>query len=357
MHRFRRSFLVISSICCCLVTGLQSILQSLDESPVVHYTLERRGGPFRATLGSTDCANFTYLTQQIETIESRFNLTKRAYQGNRLIRKTKTDESDGKSKDILINNVAETGSWFAELKIGEPHQQVPMDLDLLSADFYMLITTSHSGTRYTDIFSKTFKRSTISPFPYCTFPSDQVHLPTVKTSMSMDFAYCRPPKSSLSTLGPSGSKLGLAPFDSVSQTHATSLLSQLLEKKVIERPVFSIMLIDGDHGILSLGGTVAPAVELVEAQTKAQLDHIGSIERGKIPDGTPEPHAGAAKRGDEKDVEKKIVHWDTGFFWTHVQGAEGWWQILLQGIWIDGVKVLKNQAAIIDVSPVATILR
>ena len=335
----------------CLTTSERSVLQNLDEAPVIHYTLERRGGPFSATSWPTDCANFTYLTQQIEAIESRFNLTKREYQDNKLVRKARTEVSGVSERDILLGNVAMTGTWYANLEIGEPRQKVPTDLDLLSADFYMLITTSHIGARYDDFFSSTFERSNVRPYPCCKFPSDIFHLPTLERSLPVGFAYCRPPKSSSSTLGPSGSKLGLAPFDSVGQTHSTSLLSQLLEKKVVERPVFSIMLIDGDHGVLSFGGTAAPAVEMVEAQTKAQLEHVGKIEREEIPEGTPPPKAEIAKRGSNGDnLDKNTVRWDHGFFWTHVQGAEGWWQVLIQGIWVDGVRVLRNQAAIIDAS-------
>ena len=282
MHVHLRSLLLPLPYFLCFTIGEQSVLQSLDEAPVIHFTLERRGGPFSATSWPTDCANFTYLTQQVETIESRFNLTKREYKGNKLVRKTKTEESGGSGKDMLFASVAVIGNWYANLEIGEPCQKVPTDLDLLSADFYMLITTSHTGAKYDDIFSSTFERSDVSPYPYCKLPSDVFHLPTLERSLPLGFAYCRPPKFSSSTLGPSGSKLGLAPFESVSQTHSTSLLSQLLEKQVIERPVFSIMLIDGDHGVLSFGSTAAPAVEMVEAKQRPNSNISASWKEGRF---------------------------------------------------------------------------
>jgi hypothetical protein len=35
--------------------------------------------------------------------------------------------------------------------------------------------------------------------------------------------------------------------------------------------------------------------------------------------------------------------------WNQVQGAEGWWQIFMQGIWVDNKKVLDSQPIILDV--------
>ena len=346
----RRLLLLLFCSCLVLAIGEQSILRDLDEAPVIHYTLERRDGPFGGTAWPTDRANLTYLQQQIEKTEARFNRTRREYQGNKVIRKALNEESLYSEEDMLFDNVMETGLWFTTLEIGDPRQKVPSDLDFLSADFYMLITTSHTGTKYDDYFSKSVERSNIHPYPYCAIPADLIHLPTLENSQKFNFAYCRPPKSSLSTLGPSGSKLGLAPYESVGQTHSTSLVSQMLDKKIINRPVFSIMLINSDHGVLSFGGTLAPAVELVDEQTKVQLEHVGKMEKGEIPEGTPPPKAEVTKRATTVSLDKRTVHWDSGYTWTHVQGAEGWWQVLLQGIWVDGVRVLRNQAAVLDVS-------
>ena len=55
-----------------------------------------------------------------------------------------------------------------------------------------------------------------------------------------------------------------------------------MQNKIIERPVFALMLINGHEGVLSLGGTAAPAVDLVVKQTKEQLDRMGALERGEI---------------------------------------------------------------------------
>ncbi len=109
------------------------------------------------------------------------------------------------------------------------------------------------------------------------------------------------------------------------------------------------MLLNGHEGVLSVGGTGASAVQLVERQTMDELDRVGAVERGEIP---PAPNSnGLVKRGTRgpKGVVSRQADWEEGWTWNKVQGAEGWWQILMQAAWVDGSKVLKNQAAVIDV--------
>lgn len=187
------------------------------------------------------------------------------------------------------------------------------------------------------------------PFPSCSSPSDIFHLPTINESIPLSFTYCRPSKFSLATLGPSGSTLGLASSESLRQTKSTSLLRQLLKKGAIQRPIFSLTLINGQEGILSVGGTSAKAIELVEEQTKAELDRAGAIERGDIP-----ANADLLSALDKREI-REVDHtdgsdtWEKDWRWIKVQGAEGWWQILMQGVWVDGIKILRNQATVIDV--------
>ena len=45
---------------------------------------------------------------------------------------------------------------YAKIGIGEPEQSVEIDLDMLSSDFYVLTTTSRKGSKYDDIFSKSY---------------------------------------------------------------------------------------------------------------------------------------------------------------------------------------------------------
>ena len=144
--------------------------------------------------------------------------------------------------------------------------------------------------------------------------------------------------------------LGLAPSTHLSQTKTPTLLQQLVEKKIIERGIFSVMLINGQEGVLSVGGTGAEAVDLVEAQTRRQLDQIGALEMTTT--GTGQTASTILKRATESDmtaVQDPTPDWRSGWKWSKVQGAEGWWQVLMQGVWVDGSKVLKNQPVVIDV--------
>lgn len=255
-------------------------------------------------------------------------------------------------------------SRYATIRIGEPPQELEMDLNMLTSDFYVIITTSRKGKKYDDLFSQTIgiflsramkpkltalppEKSFDHPYPTCTLPTDSFHLPTINSVVPLSFAYCRPSKFSVDTLGPSGSILGLAPSEHLRQTGSTSLLKQLLAKGIIERPIFSLMLINGEQGVLSIGGTGARAVDLVEQQTKDELDYIGATGRGASPN---EPNQALVPRGMMKRILDTRSDWEDGWKWSKVQGAEGWWQILMHGVWVDGSKVLQNQAAVIDVS-------
>lgn len=110
------------------------------------------------------------------------------------------------------------------------------------------------------------------------------------------------------------------------------------------------MLINGQEGVLSIGGTSAKAVEMVERQTKDELDRVGALQRGETPlKDAPNVLKRSESIGHEASLRRS--NWEADWRWSKVQGAEGWWQILMQGIWIDGSKILQNQAAVIDVTP------
>lgn len=148
-----------------------------------------------------------------------------------------------------------------------------------------------------------------------------------------------------------------------SQTGSASILQQLLEKDIIQRPIFSLMLINGREGVLSIGGTAAPAVEMVVGQTKHELDHLGMLERGealpakeddfkllpKSPDGLGDTKTLIKRARVKSEVIPRQTSWEDEWAWSKVQGAEGWWQILMQSAYVDGVKVLQNQAVVVDV--------
>lgn len=210
-------------------------------------------------------------------------------------------------------------------------------------------------------------KSNQHPYRSCTLPTDVFHLPTIDKSIPLPFAYCRPLKGSQDTLQASGSMLGLAPSKNLRQIDTTFLLHQLLKERVIERPIFSLMLVSGNEGVLSIGGTGAQATEMVSKQTAEQLDRAGAQEKinaftaenGKTLEGgtnsldkanIPEEKIILHKRGGEAHGFKaKRADWKEGWTWSKVQGAEGWWQTLMQGVWVGGSRVLQNQAAVIDV--------
>ncbi|MCJ1400086.1 hypothetical protein MMC11_003289 [Xylographa trunciseda] len=324
------------------------ILQSLDDVPVLHLTISRRGGPFENFAPGVEIANLTHLAEELTKVEERFNLTRREVKGNKLVRKAKVKGIGGNEVGVLMGEVAGVGNWYAKMSIGEPPQEIDVDLNMLTSDFFVLTTTSRIGSKYDDYFSTTNQRSNNHPFPRCSLPTDTFHFSTLRTSAPITFAYCRPSRSSSATLGASGSVLGLAPSLHLSQIDSPTILGQLLDKKIIQRPIFSIMLINGQEGVLSIGGTASKAVEMVVQRTKDELDRLAPPDNGhETPDDT------LSKRSSHPlaaPIQGRESAWQEGWRWSKVQGAEGWWQVLLQGVWVDGGKVLKNQPAVVDIN-------
>ncbi|MCJ1383636.1 hypothetical protein MMC17_006750 [Xylographa soralifera] len=280
------------------------ILQSLDDVSVLHLTISRRGGPFESFAPGEEIANLTHLAEELKKVEERFNLTRREVKGNKLVRKAKAKGVGGNEVGVLMGEVAGVGNWYAKISMGEPPQEIEVDLDMLTSDFFVLTTTSRIGSKYDDYFSKTNRAS--------------------------------------------GSVLGLAPSLHLSQIDSPTPLSQLLDKKIIQRPIFSIMLINGHEGVLSIGGTSARAVEMVIQRTKDELDRLDP------PDNAHEtPDKRLPKRSSHPlaaPMQGRESAWQEGWRWSKVQGAEGWWQTLLQGVWIDESKVLKNQPVVVDIN-------
>lgn len=210
-------------------------------------------------------------------------------------------------------------------------------------------------------------KSNSHPHHSCTLPTEVFHPPALEQSVRLPFAYCRPLKGSQQTLEASGSILGLAPSKHLRQIETPFLLHQLLEEGIVKRPMFSIMLVSGHEGVLSIGGTAVQAAAMVERQTSEELDRAGAQEKidaftkenGKTLDSgsnsldeskvTEEKIILQKKGTDVNDVKATLMNWEEGWTWSKVQGAEGWWQTLLQGVWVGGSRVLRNQAAVIDV--------
>lgn len=135
----------------------------------------------------------------------------------------------------------------------------------------------------------------------------------------------------------------------------------------MKRPIFSIVLLSGRDGVLSIGGTAAQAAEMVDKQTSEELDRAGaqekiiaftkengktlqsgfnSLDKSKL---TGEKIILHKRETEAKDFKATLTNWAEGWTWVKVQGAEGWWQTLMQGVWVGGSRVLRNQAVVIDV--------
>lgn len=116
-HNFRAVFstsLLIASIPC--TNGYQTILHSLDNAPVVHFTVARRGGTFEATVPGNDSVEMDFLLEQLRMAEARFNLTRREVKGNKLVRKAKSRALGGKDDDELMGQMALNGTWWATVE-------------------------------------------------------------------------------------------------------------------------------------------------------------------------------------------------------------------------------------------------
>ena len=87
------------------------VIRSLDNLPVLHLTISRRGGPFDALDPEHEVANFTYLTEELQRVDQRFNLTRREAKGNKLVRKAKQSDGAGNELSSLIGQVSERGRW------------------------------------------------------------------------------------------------------------------------------------------------------------------------------------------------------------------------------------------------------
>jgi hypothetical protein len=123
--------------------------------PPIHYTISRRGGSFPAP----EISNLTYLLEQLQVFEQRFNASTRAFIGNKVVRKPKRLHGT-QASTILLGQVGRQGNWFANLHIGEPVQEVDMDLDMLTADWWIFSTSSTKGSFYLDFNSKTYGKIT-----------------------------------------------------------------------------------------------------------------------------------------------------------------------------------------------------
>lgn len=114
MHAFASLYaLTFGLIAASSVTA--SSLQALDNAPVLHYTLHRRGGAFASTEQQHDNINITSLARELERTERRYSLTKREVKGNKLVRKAKPNAASEGNEGSLMSDVQADGVWFVLL--------------------------------------------------------------------------------------------------------------------------------------------------------------------------------------------------------------------------------------------------
>lgn len=93
-----------------LLLAMAYVVQTMaaEIPPVLHYTIERRGGAFP----TEQVANFTFLTAELQAAEARFNLTRREMQGNKVVRKPKDKGMGGGDSSTLMGQVGKNGTWY-----------------------------------------------------------------------------------------------------------------------------------------------------------------------------------------------------------------------------------------------------
>ncbi len=88
--------------------ALTTPILGANSSPVVHFTLARRGGAFP----TENVANLTYLAEELASAEARFNQTKREINGNKVVRKPKEKGVGGGDFGLLMGEVGQQGRWY-----------------------------------------------------------------------------------------------------------------------------------------------------------------------------------------------------------------------------------------------------
>lgn len=176
----------------------------------------------------------------------------------------------------------------------------------------------------------------------CTGSQDDFKFASYHTPLRLQLPICMPPKTSSLTLAASGSVIGLSPGGSLSRIQAPGLVDQLKQSSATSRACWSITIIDSDTGVLSLGGTIAKEIEEAKLRAQTELKHYGQFLA------TPawvQEQVDLALRLSMPDGSPMEQH----FRWSQLSGSAGWWTSLMPGVWVNGVKVLKNQPVLFDV--------
>jgi len=107
--------------------------------------------------------------------------------------------------------------------------------------------------------------------------------------------------------------------------------------------LFSVTLLDSTSGVLSLGGTVAAEMERTKIRQEMGLKYIN------------DPNSQAKQEEIDGALNFAVPPGSTHedhFRWRDVDdgAAAGWHMTLMGGVWVAGVKVLKNQPVLFDIN-------
>ena len=108
---------------------------------------------------------------------------------------------------------------------------------------------------------------------------------------------------------------------------------------MIDVPIWSLVLFDGNDGLLSIGGTLAQSPEQPTSKVETSDQALMHTEIKR-----------EARVKGSAVVDFVFEDKMTSLKWNSLHGAEGWWQILMEGVWIGKTKILQNQPIILDVS-------
>ena len=230
---------------------------------------------------------------------------------------------------------------YFDASVGDPPQVLQFDVDMLSTDFYTLMTTSETGSRYNS-FSNSHIPDEARVHPLCKSPTELMYLDKGDTTLSrrLMLPMCSPSKSSIYTLGSSGNVFGLAPSRTLARISVSNALEQLFQQNHLHRKLFSLTLRDGKTGNLTLGGSIAREVEEVKTRFQVRLDNMLNLLA------TPDYIDHEVQDRLSRSLPAAL---DEQFRWVELKGAEGWWTTLMGGVWINGAKVLQDQAVLLDI--------
>ncbi|KAK5070380.1 hypothetical protein LTR64_000051 [Lithohypha guttulata] len=348
MNTVRLCFLASAAIWCASTAsttspGVLSLIVS--DLPGYHLPLYRRGGrhsvhqPF----------NITNIYAQREHAEGRYARVSTEADGNTIERHWRNGK-DGVDEHLL-SGAGAAGTWYTTIQVGKPPQTLEVDIDMLNPDFYLIMTTSGRGSKYNTFGNEGHAPSNNYVHPICRTPTDVFHLRSSASSpIRLTVPVCQPGKYSSHTLASSGTILGLAPPSSsrpLSRLSKTkTLLEQLQDENLIDHNIVSIALFDSTTGVLSLGGTIAALVEEVRIRTEKELTYLDRLD---IPEERAKMEAEIAGYMFFA-MPPGSTHKDH-FKWVDTSNmVAGWHQALMTGIWVNGVKVLKNQPVLFDIN-------